>query len=111
MIDIRDYNRLRDKGFFVRDALKLSQPAPAGDRAVGAVVAGTLVFMVALVITGAIDEHLDERDRIAASRATKQSATTIDRLERVVINCLNGRPINVSGVVFECRAGSLGVSL
>lgn len=111
MIDIRDYNRWRSMGKTARESIELSQSAPAGDRAVGMVVAGCLILFCAYGIAGAIDEHMDERERIAAHSATRQAESTIDRLERVIINCLNSKPINVSGVAFECRAGSLGVKL
>jgi hypothetical protein len=106
MTRLFNFMRLR-KTFTDRTAARLAEQDPLGDK----VVLVAMLVLFAWLGLDSINGYLNQRDQRTASHAVRHSAADIERLERVVVACLNGGAINVGGMAYECRAGSLGVKL
>jgi ABC-type enterobactin transport system permease subunit len=101
-----EYAKRRKEGFSHKAASVLSS-RDIGDTVVYVAVC---VFLVVFSLYTAA-ETIEEGRADAADRATAMAATKVDKLERLVVTCLQGGAINVSGVAFACKAESLGVKL
>lgn len=101
-----DYAKRRKDGFSHKASSLLSH-RDIGDTVV--YVAACVFLVVFSLYTAA--ETIEQGRADAADRATALAATKVDKLEKLVVACLQGGAINVSGVAFTCRAESLGVRL
>jgi ABC-type enterobactin transport system permease subunit len=101
-----EYARRRKAGFSHKAASILSN-RDIGDAVAYALVCIALVFVALSTAAETIEEGRQE----SARRATAPFAVTVDRLEKLIVACLQGGVINVSGVAFECKAESLGIKL
>ncbi len=68
------------------------------------------VLAVYLSVSTAIARVADIKKEIAAE-AIVAPTIQIDRLEKIVVSCLNGKPVVVDGIAAECSIKSLGIRL
>ena len=101
------YLRRRADRLSHRAALGMANGDPLGDK----VTLAAVLVVFAWLGLDSINGYLLHVEQQATTHAVKRSAAEIDRLERVIVQCLNGQPIAVGGVAFECKTGSLGVTL
>jgi hypothetical protein len=98
-----DYGKKRLKGLSHKAALSMLKSAYIGDTVAYALVVGVVIFLSLNAAANTIEEGRQK----AANVASEASAETVDRLERVVITCLNGGALNIDGTAFSCKAESL----
>ena len=104
------YAKLRACGFTHFAAAAIAERPLISSAAWYCAVAATAV-LVSIATAQAASSAIESGQQDAAQSARAASAATVDRLERVVVSCLNGGFISVGGTAFECRAESMGVKL
>lgn len=96
-----DYMRRRKQRFTHKASIILAKSHQSGDKAAFIAV---LIFFLWIGLDS-INTYFDSK-HIETCRAEE-----IDKLEKIIVACLNKKPINVSGIAFECKAESLGLKL
>ena len=98
-----EYARRRKAGFSHAAARAFLSQAHIGDTVIYTIACCVIVFFSLKTAAATIEQGQQD----AADRATDIAAVTIDRLEKVVVSCLNNSVINVEGFAFTCKAESL----
>lgn len=104
------YAKLRACGFTHFAAQALAERPVMSSAAWYCAVAATAV-LVSIATAQAAGTAIERGQQDAAQSARAVSAATVDRLEKVIVSCLNSGFISVDGTAFECRAESMGVKL
>ena len=104
------YAKLRAGGF-THFAAKAIAERPVMSSAAWYVTVAAAAVLVSIATAQAAGTAIERGQQVAAQSARAASAATVDRLEKVIVSCLNGGYINVDGTAFECRAESMGVKL
>lgn len=105
MIDFSDYRRLRRLGFSRSKAWQ--RAARNSSRLGDSVVFGLSVFFLLFVMASCVDQYADNRQ--AETRDGLQA--DIDRLEKIVIQCLSRSAVAVNGRAFVCEMADLKIDL
>ena len=105
-MNLIEYNRRRNEGFSpIAAKILADKPSKLNNALPFAYVVTILAIVLGLLKLGA--SAIEDGQQEAASHAISVAQVTVDRLESVVLTCLNGGTLNVDGTAFTCRAESL----
>ena len=105
-MNLIEYNRRRNEGFPPIAAKILADKPSKLHQAIPFVYVVTILAIV-LGLLKLGDSAIEAGQQEAASHARSVAQVTVDRLESVVLTCLNGGLLNIDGTAFTCRAESL----
>lgn len=107
MTRLFSYLQYRKLGFKVTSAFQLSEPNHFVDK----IILGLTIFILASLSVGFIIGYLESITNQSAIQAERTSKQQLERLEKVVIGCLQNGTMSIEGVIHECRPVTLGVKL
>jgi len=105
-MNLIEYNRRRNEGFSpVAASILANRPSKFPQAIPFAIVLTMLILVLFIVKLGA--ELIESGQQEAANHASAVAQVNVDRLESVVLICLNGGTLKVDDTAFTCRAESL----